>query len=313
MAITLTEANKHSTNKVVKGVMEEIINESVVLQKTPFTETNGIAIQYVRETDLGGGATFIDPDEEIPEQTGSTTQVTVGLKILATHADVPEFVARTRSNYYDFVAEIMEMKAKDVKYTVVDKLFYGSSATNSKEFDGLHTLVDTDMQLHAGSGSTPGALTTRLLDEALDLMRGGDPDCAITTRRIRRRLNHYLRANGSYQTERDDYGKITSIWNNTPIYIDDMLKDTESISSGAFSSKTGGSSSSLFFKKYGPRAIFGIQNSGGLSIRKIANTLESKDVARWRFRWWLAQGLGSTLTLARIDGIDGATAVTSGY
>lgn len=307
--LTLAEANRHSTNKVKKGVIEEIVRDDTVLKKLPFDETDGIAYQYVRESSLGPSVTFIDPNEVIPEGTGTTTQVTVSLKILAAHADIDHHLAKTRKNYYDFAAQLIQMKAKGIKHRVMNRFWYSDDSVNSKEPDGMHALSapNTSMVIERGSGSAGQVLTIDALDRLYDAFLAGDPDCWHMTRRTRRRLTAYLRVNGTLITDRDEWGNMVTYYQNVPIYVDNNLVDTEAVSGGSYSAETGGNTSSVFAVKYGPNSVFGLQNSGGLKVWKLAENLENKDSTRYRFLWYLAFGLGTTLHLGKITGIaDGA-------
>ena len=81
MAVTLAEAAKYTTNMVRKGVLEEIIKDTMVLQRLPFEDIVGNALQYLRENTLAG-ADFYVPNETWTESTGDVTQVTAGITIL---------------------------------------------------------------------------------------------------------------------------------------------------------------------------------------------------------------------------------------
>lgn len=305
--LTLTEANKHSTNKVKKGIIEEIVKDDYAWKKLPFDETDGVAYQYVRESVLGPSVTFIDPNETIPEGTGTTDQVTVALKILAAHADIDHHLAKTRSNYYDFAAGIIQMKTKSIKHRIMNRFFYSDSTVNTKEPAGLHSLVTAAMTIERGTGSAGQVLTMDTFDQLYDLFIDGDPDCWHMTRRTRRRLTAYLRVNGTLISDRDEWGNMVMYYQNVPIYVDNNMVDTETVTTTSYSAETGGATSTIFGAKYGPDGVFGIQNSGGLKVWKLSENLESKDSTRYRFLWYLAFGLGGTLKLGAMTGIaDGA-------
>src|SRR5690606_17904692 len=126
-------------------------------------------------------------------------------------------------------------------------LVYGDSAT-SNEFDGLHKMISTlsGQQIHAGSGTTGGPLTTALMDQLVDLVISGEADFILMNKAIRRRMSQYLRTVGSYQTERTEYGNYWVMWQEVPILVTDFLLQTEAISGNAYSAKTGGATSSVF-------------------------------------------------------------------
>lgn len=309
MALTLTEAAKFTVNMVKRGVLETIIKDSPVMQRLPFIDVVGNAYQYLQENTLGSG-TFYDPGEVWTEQTPTFTQKTAGIKIMGGDADIDEFLKATRSDKTDLESSTIQKKAKGVRFTFLDRFYYGNSSTNSKEFDGMHVLIPSGQQLHAGSGSTGGALGVAAhLDPVFDLIRDGDADLLIVTREIRRRISQYIRANGGlYQAEFNEVGQTVRSWNDTPVVIDDMLTQTETLSSGAYSAKTGGATSTLFLLRFGNEDVLGLQN-GGLSVRKLG-TLETKDAQRWRIRWYVGLALMRDISAALIDGVTNA-AVTA--
>ena len=306
MALTLTEAAKYTTNMVKRGVLEIIINDSYVMQKLPFTDVVGNAYQYLRESSLGS-ASFYDPNEQWTESTPTVTQHTAGIKIMGGDADIDEFIKATRSDKNDLESEVIEMKAKGIKHTFLDKFYYGNSTTNTKEFDGLHALVGTDYKISEGSGSTGDELTMSNMDIAIDLFRDGMPDCILMTRAVRRRIRQFIRANGGlYQAEFGEWGQQIKSYQDIPIHVDDFLVQTETIASGVFSAKTGGATSSIFFARFGTKDLLGLQN-GGLQTKKLGQ-LETKDAHRWRIRWYVGLALLREFALARIDGVTDAAA-----
>jgi len=312
MALTLTEAAKFTTNMVKRGVIEEVISESVVLQKLPFIDVVGNAYQYLRENAIGSAA-FFDPGEVWTEETPTFTQKTATIKIMGGDADVDEFIKATRQDKTDVEAETIQAKAKGIKYTFLDKFYYGSSTTNTKEFDGLHTILSgsdmTAQVLHAGSGSTGNVLTAALMDRLMDLTKDGEWDVLLVTRAVRRRISAFIRANGGlYQAGFNDYGQSVKSWNDVPIKIDDKLTQTETIASDAYSAKTGGATSTVFAVRFGTKHLVGLQN-GGLSTKKIGQ-IESKDAMRWRIKWYVGLALMTTLGLAGIDGVTDAAMTT---
>ena len=310
MALTLAEAERYSTNKVYAGIVEEFVRMSVVLQRVPFTEIEGNAWQYLREN-AGSSAAFYDPQEVWSEGTATTTQVTVGLKILGGDVDVDNFLKATRSNYTDIEAELIAEKSKRVKFTFLDTFYYGDDSINNKEFDGLHVLVGpTSAQtINQGTGTTGAALAISNLDTLIDTVQDGPPEVLLMPKAIRRRINAYLRANGLHEQNRDDWGNMVQYYNGVPIYVDDSLVMTETVASGDYGVKTGGATGSIFACKFGTDAVFGIQNAGSISVEKIGQ-LETKDAMRHRIKWYVSMGLGATISLAAIDGITDAAAVS---
>jgi hypothetical protein len=303
MALSLTEAARWTTNEVKRGIIEQIIKDSPVMGDLPFQEVVGNALQYQREATLPT-AEFYDVNEIWSESTGATTQHTATIKILGGDADVDNFIVATRSNYNDITAETIAAKAKAVRHTFLDRFYYGNSTTSSKEFDGLHTIFsDVSMSaqnIHLGSGSTGAALTAANMDLAVDLILGEKPDVIMVTRAIRRRLKQYLRGKANIELDFQSYSQDIASWNGIKIHYDDFLTQTEALSSGVYSAKTGGATSSAMFLSFGTKKLSGLQN-GGLETVKIGQ-VQNKDSKRYRIKWYCSIALFSVVAAAIIDG-----------
>jgi HK97 family phage major capsid protein len=307
MALTLSEAAKLSNDVVLQGVIETVIKESRVLDVLPFIEMTGNALTYNRENALPSAA-FFDVGDTWSESTPTFTQVQATLKILGGDADVDQYIATTRSNVQDIEAAVLELKAKAVAHEFEDELVYGDTAGDPKGFDGLHKLCPAAQQVHAGSGSTPAALSLKKLDEMIDLVKPGKPDFLLMTRRTRRGISAYARALTSpVQFESAGFGQRVMFYDGIPVLESDFMVDTETIASATYSAKTGGAGSSVFAVKVGEGRLAGLTN-GGIQVEEVG-ALETKDARRWRCKWYVSLALFSTLALARLDGVSSGDVV----
>jgi hypothetical protein len=246
MALTLTEGAKLSNDVVLQGVIETVVKESRVLEALPFVEMVGNALTYNRENAMASAA-FFDAGDSWSESTPTFTQEQAILKILGGDADVDQYIATTRSNVQDIEAAVLELKAKAVAHEFEDEFVYGDTSADPKGFDGLHTLVPAGQQVHQGSGTSPAALSLKTLDEMIDLVKPGKPDFLLMTRRTRRGISAYARALTSpVQFESAGFGQRVMFYDGIPVFESDFMVDTETISAGAFDTKTGGSASSIF-------------------------------------------------------------------
>jgi hypothetical protein len=101
---------------------------------------------------------------------------------------------------------------------------------------------------------------------------------------------------------------VVTEYNGVPIYTDDFLTNTELLTAGGlYSAKTGGTASSIFYLKFGPNDLTGLQN-GGLETIALGQ-LETKDATRTRIRWYPSIGVMRTISIARITGLSGAVPV----
>jgi hypothetical protein len=307
VAVTLAEAAKYTTNMVRKGVLEEIIKDTMVLQKLPFEDIVGNALQYLRENSLAG-ADFYAPNEVWNESTGDVTQVTAGITILGGDADVDNFLKATRADKTNFEAQTVDNKAKAVRHTFLDYFYYGDTAVSTKAFNGVHKLIVAGQKTHQGAGAAGAALSLSNLDLAIDLILDGKPDWIIMNKTIRRRIKQFIISTGAMAiTSKDDYGNRVMEYDGIDIHVDDFITQTETIAGGDFTAKTGGATTSIFVGRFGSEDVLGLQN-GGLEVKSLGQ-IHNKDGKRWRVKWYAGLALMRTFGVGRVDGITNAVAV----
>jgi hypothetical protein len=303
---TLVEAQKRSTDLLEKGIIMTIIKESPILRRLKFKGVQGNSYKYNRELTMptvgwyGVGDTW-------NESSGTVAQCTAALYILGGDIDVDNFEADTLSNINDLQAEAIESKSKAMAHGFEGDFIYGNNTTNPKQPDGLHVLVDSNLQVHAGSGSTGGVLAMAKLDELIDLVKPGRPDALIMPRRLRTRIGEYYRdgsAASQFTMERGEDGFPLERYGGIPLLVNDFQLMTETISSGAFEAATGGATGSIFAVRFAEDGLHGIQ-SGGIKKYPLGE-LETKDAKRWRVKWYLGWALKNIYSLARLDGVTDA-------
>ncbi len=248
---------------------------------------------------------FYDVGDTWAESTPTFEQKTANLKILGGDADVDNFLKTTRSNIQDLEAAVVELKAKAVKDKFEDTFIYGNSAVNSKQFDGLRKLIDTttasDQVIAAGaSGAT---LTLSMLDQLIDVVKGGKPDMLLMSRRSRRKINALVRASGAMiDSDRDQWGNFVQLWDGIPIGVSDWILDTHTVSGGVETGTTGGDCSTIYAFQYGEWALCGLTSAGHLIVEPIGS-MESKDATRTRVKWYVSLALFSSVKAAALIGV----------
>jgi hypothetical protein len=305
MAITLAESAYLSQNKLQKGIIEELLYTSPLMGKLPFVTVSGNALAINREdSDNLGSADFYAVDGTWVETSAAFSQATYSLTTLGGDVDVNNLIRQSRSNINDQMAAQVKVKTKKMTHTFEDQMIY---STSGQGFSGLHSLTDSAMHVHQGSGSTGAALSLKNLDKAVDMVSVlGTPSFILLNKTLNRQISSYLRTVGSYTTERDDYGHYFTMWQGIPIITTDWIGQVEAISGSEYSAKTGGYSSSIFVVLTGEgEGLVGIQN-GGIQTQ-VWDSLETKDASRTRIKWYVGTALFSTKAIARIDGITDAT------
>src|SRR3712207_5549255 len=183
MAVTLTEAAKLSNDVVLAGVIETIVKDSPILQRLPFIELVGNALTYNREN-AAAGANWFAVGDTWTEGTPTFTQVTATLKILGGDADVDQYLATTRANVQELEAAVVELKAKAVRQEFEDAFIVGDGTGN--KFTGIKSAIVAGQTLALGGNGA--ALSLAKLDELIDLVKPGQPDLLLMSRRSRRHL-----------------------------------------------------------------------------------------------------------------------------
>ena len=155
MALTKVEAAKLTQDMMLRGVIETIITESMILELLPFMEVTGTTLTYNREATLPA-ATFYDVGDTWTEATPTFTQVTAPLKIMGGDADVDNFLQQTYADPNDLEAEVIASRAKSVAYKY-------NAGVHHRRLGGRHQELRRAgaRPCRRASGSTPGPTVGR--------------------------------------------------------------------------------------------------------------------------------------------------------
>ena len=297
MAMTKVEAAKLTQDMLLRGVIETIITESMILELLPFMEVTGTSVTYNREATLPA-ATFYDVGDAWTEATPAFTQKTATLKILGGDADVDNFLQATYADPNDVEAAVIANRAKSVAYKFNEGFIVGDSVADPKSFDGLRTAVPASQIVDIGANGGP--LTLDLMDEVIDKVKPGRPDALLMSKRSRRKLSALRRASGNLlETDRTDFGRRALFYDGIPIVVDENQPDNE------VRGASGAVTSSIYPIKFGQGVgVMGLEH-GGIDIEEIGE-LETKDATRWRIKWYAGLAVFSELGVARLRGITAA-------
>jgi len=312
MALTLTEGNKYSITSLEAQIIDRLTKDSLVLQKLPFREILGNSLTYDTIV-TRSGADFYSVGDTWSEDTPTSTQDTVTLKILGGDADVDEFIVQTRSNILDVKAEALMDKAKAVQEKYLDTFYYGSTSGNAKSFKGLHGFMTSTTYNTVHASSSAGSdLSIKKVREAMDLISGFQPDVILMSKTLRRHMATYLDSVGSaFPTDRGQYGKTIEYFNGVQIAVDDHIVNTETTSTaGVYSSQTGSDTTSIFVVTFDPQGACGVQKSPGIQVKDLGD-LETKDATRTRIKWYCGLMYQNLKSCAKVDGIHAAGTVVA--
>lgn len=302
MATTLAQSALLSQSMLTRGVIETIIEVSPLLDYLPFITVEGNALLYNQEVSVGN-ADFYAPGATWTEGAGTWTQKTASLAILGGDADTDNFIERTRSNVQDQRAIQTALKAKSVSRKFETTAIVGDSTVDLNSFNGLKNLVTNGGSGATGAqtieaGTTGGALSLSLMDQAIDLVKSGLPDVMLMSKRTRRKLKALLVGSAHYLEEgKNDFGRQVMLYDGIPCLVSDFQPDTETGSAG------GSSLSSLYAVQFSEAdGLCGLQN-GGIEAVDIGQ-LETKDASRVRIRWYVGMALFRDSAASRISSVN---------
>ncbi len=308
---SLSEAQLLTQTVLLRGIIEEIIEEGQLIPRLPVTQIDGKDLAYNREKGTPSAA-FYDIGEEIASQANEDyDQITTTLKRAIGQWDLDHFVTGTYRNVNDLDAVAITRARKGVARTVEDKLIYGSVSSSAKEFNGLQLLCAAAMRINQGASATGAALSLANLDTLIDSVKP-KPNLLLMNFEILRRLSAVGRGGTtSYpvvqmpESAGGDIQPMVTAYRGIPIVRSDYMLQTETIASGDFTLKTGGATSSIIALRMGEVDDGGVNLVTGnpaFELRKWDH-LENKDAGRIRLVWYLSLANGSTKSLGIIDGV----------
>lgn len=300
MPLLRNEAEHLSNNKLISGVIDQIIERDDLFSVMPFVKADGKAYVYNRENTLGG-ADWLDPNDAVNESAATFTEVVAKLRILAGDVDIDKFLQQTMSDTNDQMAVQIAKKAKTVGREFHRALATGDSAANSKVFDGLPALAAAAgaTQL-VSAGANGNALTLTMLDELCDAVPNG-ADVIVMRRGAIRAFRALLRA--TYGTDAvmqqlENFGRPMLTHNGIPVIMNEFL-------SGAETQGSNSTTTSIYALRLneldGLHGLWGGDNAG--IVVENVGTVQNKDATRIRLKWYCGLALKSTRSIARLKGV----------
>ena len=293
---------------VLAGVWDTIVKESPITQRLPMKTVNNEIIKYNLELTMPT-VSWLQPGDLIPENTGTIEQRTTNLYELIGDADTDKFKIATNPLQNPESLDI-SAKAKAMAHAFELAFIMGqtTTASSSKEFKGLMRILaefesasTTDLDGLNNSQVIPGhatsaALTMAMLDELVDAVKPGKPDCLLMSRRMNRKVTSLQRASGSgvVMIKSEEFGLTMPGYDGIPIYESDWLPDN--IQDGASSvlavanynqataRASGYDNSIIFALKIGEEDVTGLQ--ARVITHERETFVSNKNVIRNRFAWY---------------------------
>lgn len=301
-SITLSESAKLSQDKLIAGVIENIITVNRMFEMLPFDGIEGNALAYNRENVLGDVDVEGVGDSIGAKAPATFTQVTSSLTTIIGDAEVNGLIQATRSDHNDQTAVQIASKAKSAGRKYQDMLINGTGAGN--QFNGLINLCVSGQKVNTGANGGPLSFT--FMDEAQDLVtdKDGAVDYYTMHARTIRSFKALLRGLGGASINEVltlPSGAKVPMYNDIPVFRNDWIPTNQV--------KGGGSNQTTFFVGTwddGSRShgIAGLTASrfAGIGVVDVGEA-EEKDERIWRVKWYCGLALFSEKGLACADGI----------
>jgi hypothetical protein len=149
---------------------------------------------------------------------------------------------------------------------------------------------------HIGSGANGASLALDKIDRLIDLVRGGKPDLLLMSRRSRRKIVALARAQGTNLLIGEGaLGQVVEYYNGIPVAISDWVKDNYTVGAS-------GDCSAIFAFQMGEGAVAGLTSPEMLQIERLGS-LETKDAARTRIKWYVSMASFSHVKAAMLTGV----------
>lgn len=306
-SLTLLEANKDSTNKLKRGVVATLIQESPILEMIPFMSFEGNAIEVEVEVSLPTPQ-FRNVNEGYTRSFGGNTKRMFGVSILGGEVFIDNYILKVHSNKANAKAKQYRKFAKAMSRTW-DKNFFDGTGS-SKDFKGVNALIDEGLGQYLANASGGGALALAKLDEAFDLHRSqATPDAMLLNRRLRRKITDLARTTHSgislIDVGTDVFGKKVSTYNDTPMRIigDDIngnaiLDFDENPGDGA------SDTASIYLVSFGEdENVYGLSGLGGsMEVRDFGET-QAAPGHLGRVEWYPGLAIDNPYSIVRLGAI----------
>lgn len=306
-SLTLLEANKDSTNRLKRGVVATLIQESPILEMIPFMSFQGNAIEVEVEVSLPTPQ-FRSVNETYSRSFGGNTKRMFGVSILGGEVFVDNYILRVHSNRANAKAKQYRKFAKAMSRTW-DKYFFDGTGT-AKDFKGLNTLIDEGLGQKLIQAAGGGALSLDRLDEAMDLFRGqASPDAMLTIRWIRRKITRLARETHTgislIDVGTDVFGRQVTMYNDVPIRI--IGDDRTGAAILDFDEDPGDGTSdttSIYLVAFGEdENVYGLSGLGGSMEVRDFGEQESAPGHMGRVEWYPGLAIDNPYSVVRLYGV----------
>lgn len=308
-SLTLLEANKDSTNKLKRGVVSTLIQESPILEMIPFMGFEGNAIEVEVEVSLPTPE-FRSINETYNRSYGGNTKRMFGVSILGGEVFIDNYLLRVHSNTANAKAKQYRKFSKAMARTW-DKNFFDGTGT-AKDFKGVNALIAEGLgqTLDASNSGDADELELNDLDEGFDLLRSqSTADAILTNRWIRRKVTRLARETYTgislIDVGTDVFGRQVTTYNDAPIrIIGDDIDGNAILGFDEDPGDAGNDAASIYLVAFGEdENVYGLSGLGGSMEVRDFGEQESAPGHMGRVEWYPGLAIDNPYSIVRITGI----------
>lgn len=248
--------------------------------------------------------------------TGTTEPITEGISIVGGNIDIDKEMVEGNQTIEDVRVIQTTMKTKAMAYEFNDSFINGSQLTDEDDFDGLKARCDltamSAQKILSATGTNyiddtqAHALAfLKEMDKLTYAIDGHNPTFLVTNSMGLRTINSALRIASVLRTDKDQFGKLVTMWGeNTPIYDIGVTADQSTLvmADETIAGIAGSDYFSVYAVKVGEGTDFwGIQKHA-LEVLD-AGLLEDQVTYRTNVNWPVGLALINKRSIARLYGV----------
>lgn len=306
MAMTLAEMANMEKDPLLKGIYEQLMDTTFLMEKVPFATVGELQRKIDRWKDLPGVG-WRRVNEGYTESTGTIEQLMETLQIMGGDFDIDRVILEAKNLITDPRALQLKMKLRAMAYEFNDVFINGDQAVSPKKFDGLKVRVAalpasqtiaTSCDITRANRTTNAHLFLDLLDEGFAAIEGGKPDLIVMNKSVKLAFKSILRRADLLDHTRDRFDRKIDAYDGVP-FVDLGFKADQSsyVIDDDFDGVA--NNTSIFLLKFGAEEYL-----GGLQMHDIKTTdigeLEDKPVKRMRIEWPVGLAIWNPRSVVRI-------------
>lgn len=307
-SLTLLEANKDSTNKLKRGVVSTLIQESPILEMIPFMSFEGNAIEVEVEVSLPAPQ-YRSINETYTRSFGGNTKRMFGVSILGGEVFIDNYLLKVHSNQANAKAKQYRKFTKAMARTW-DKSFFDGTGT-AKDFKGVNALIAEGLgqTFDASNAGDADALTLDDLDQSIDLMRTSSPDAILANRFVRRKVTNLARTTHTgislIDVGTDVFGNKVNMYDGAPIrIIGDDINGNAILDFDEDPGDGGNDACSIYLVAFGEdENVYGLSGLGGSMEVNDFGEQQSAPGHMGRVEWYPGLAIDNPYSIVRITGI----------